>query len=53
MICNHFFALHRRKRVAVLIHEALHSAGLSEAPHDTCGMTPNEITRMVEQACSL
>ena len=53
MICRQFFQLHRRTKTAVLIHEALHAAGMSEAPHDPDGMTPEEINEMVEEACAL
>ena len=34
-----------------VIHEALHHAGLTEAPHDRLAMTSIEITEMVEDAC--
>ncbi len=53
MICRQFHTLHRRTKAAVLIHEALHTAGMSEAPHDPAGMTPEEINEMVEEACAL
>ena len=53
MICRQFYQLHRRTKTAVLIHEALHTAGMSEAPHDPDGMTPEEINEMVEKACAL
>ena len=53
MICRQFFQLHRRTKTAVLIHEALHTAGMSEAPHDPDGMTPEEINEMVGVACGL
>lgn len=53
MICRQFYQLHRRTKTTVLIHEALHTAGMSEAPHDPAGMTPEEINEMVERACAL
>ena len=53
MICSHFHRLHRRTKAAVLIHEALHSAGMTEAPLDPDAMTATEIETMVEDACSL
>jgi hypothetical protein len=36
---------------AVLIHEALHYAGLSEQPRDPQGMHARDIDRMVKKAC--
>jgi hypothetical protein len=53
VICRHFHTLNQRTKEGVLIHEALHTAGMSEAPHDPDGETPEEITEMVEKACSL
>ena len=53
MICRQFHTLSRRTKAAVLIHEALHTAGMSEAPHDPAGMTPEEINEIVEKACAL
>jgi hypothetical protein len=53
VVCEHFRTLHRRTKAAILIHEALHTAGMSEAPHDPGGKTSGEITEMVEEACSL
>ena len=51
VICSHFHRLDRRTKSAVLIHEALHTAGLSEAPVDPAAMTAAEIEEMVEEAC--
>ena len=53
VVCEHFRTLHRRTKSAILIHEALHTAGMSEAPVDPAGKTTEEITEMVEDACSL
>jgi hypothetical protein len=53
VICRHFHTLHQRTKEGVLIHEALHTAGMSEAPHDPDSETPEEITERVEKACSL
>ena len=53
VVCEHFRTLHRRTKSAILIHEALHTAGMSEAPVDPAGKTTEEITEMVEEACSL
>jgi hypothetical protein len=51
VICSHFHTLDRRTKAAVLIHEALHTAGLREAPVDPDAMTAAEIEAMVEEAC--
>jgi hypothetical protein len=53
MICSHFHTLDRPTKTAVLIHEALHNAGLSEAPVDPDAPTAAEIEEMVEEACAL
>lgn len=53
VVCRHFQRLDRRVQSAVLIHEALHTAGLSEAPLDPDAMTAVEIEAMVEDACGL
>ena len=53
LICERFKTLPRPSKVAVLIHEALHTAGLNEAPYDPRGKTSREITQMVKKACSL
>ncbi len=53
VICDHFHRLDRRAQSAVLIHEALHTAGMSETPVDSDAMTAEAVTDMVEEACSL
>ena len=53
MICRYFHVQGERIKVAVLIHEALHTAGMAEAPSDPAAMTAEEITEMVERACAL
>jgi hypothetical protein len=53
VICDHFHRLDRRAQSAVLIHEALHTAGMSETRVDSDAMTAEAITDMVEEACSL
>jgi hypothetical protein len=52
-LCYHFKVLSQNDKAATLIHEALHTAGLSEWPVDPGGSTPREITAMVKSACSL
>jgi len=37
----------------VVIHEALHHAGLPERPHDKKAMTSGQINDMVREACGL
>ncbi len=53
VVCRHFQRLDRRVQSAVLIHEALHTAGLGEAPLDPEATTAVEIETMVEEACGL
>ncbi len=53
VLCERFHGLSRRSKMAILIHEALHTAGLGEAPSDPDGPTSTEITRVVRRACSL
>ncbi len=52
-LCRRFNRLTPTGKVAVLIHEALHGAGLSEAPLDPEAQTAAEITSMVKLACSI
>ncbi len=52
-LCGSFSKHSRRNQAALLIHEALHTAGLSEKPIDPNGMTPHEITQRVKLACGL
>jgi hypothetical protein len=39
------------KAALVLLHEALHFAGLTEQPHDPRAMTSSEINDMVKDRC--
>ena len=48
-----FERLNTRQAAIVLIHEALHRAGLSEWPPDPNGMTSNQINAMVQSSCNL
>ena len=51
-ICSSLRGLTREGVAAILIHEALHTAGLGEYPEDPRGLTSAEITRAVLKACS-
>ena len=53
ILCRYLNTLSRRAKIAILIHEALHTAGLSELPFDPDGQTSRDITEMVVDACSL
>lgn len=50
-VCRHFQRLGDEQAAVVLIHEALHHAGLTEYPQDPEAMTSARITRMVEKSC--
>jgi hypothetical protein len=52
-LCYQFKILSQNDKAAILIHEALHAAGLSERPHDPEAPTSREITAMVKSACAL
>jgi hypothetical protein len=52
-LCGGFGWLSDEDAAAVLLHEALHSAGLGERPLDPTGPTPDEIDRMVASGCGL
>jgi hypothetical protein len=45
--------LGRHYGAVVLLHEALHVAGLGQAPHHPHAQTPQEIDRMVRRSCAL
>ena len=49
-LCAQFGRIRVAEASQVLIHEALHNAGLSEQPHDPDGLTPDEIDEMVARA---
>lgn len=54
VVCYYnFVAQPLRSQAAILLHEALHHAGLSEQPLDPQGLTPQAITRLVERHCNL
>lgn len=50
-LCGTFGWIPPREATIVLIHEALHNAGLRERPHYPDGPTADEIDQMVEQQC--
>jgi hypothetical protein len=52
-VCQRFAGLNDRRAAAVLLHEALHHAGLGEWPIDPDGPTPAEIDELVRDACGL
>jgi len=50
-LCPGFGVLSIAGAAQTVIHEALHSAGMSEKPVDPEGLTPQEINRMVKVSC--
>lgn len=52
-LCNAFDTASEGGSATLLIHEALHSAGLNEYPGDPNGMTSAQINDMVQAACNL
>jgi hypothetical protein len=52
-VCNGLGWLSEDSVALILIHEALHGAGLGEQPIDPNGPTPAEIDRMVMKGCDL
>jgi hypothetical protein len=48
-----FLKLQPHTRAIVLLHEALHVAGLGQYPHHAGGMTAREIDEMVSRSCDL
>jgi hypothetical protein len=50
-LCGGFGWISDRDAAIVLLHEALHNAGLTEQPSDPDGPTPEQIDRMVEVHC--
>lgn len=54
VVCPQLFGkLTPQKAAAILIHEALHQAGLEEWPRDPNGLTSQEITTLVRRSCDL
>ena len=52
-VCRDFSRLSDSQAAMVIIHEALHHAGLTEYPQDPKGMTSREINGMVSERCGL
>ena len=52
-LCRRFASLPVDEAATILIHEALHRAGMSESPLDRGCMTGDEISEMVRHACFL
>jgi len=52
-VCRDFSRLSDSQAAMVIIHEALHHAGLTEYPQDPNGMTSNQINGMVAEQCGL
>ena len=52
-VCREFSRLSDSQAAMVIIHEALHHAGLTEYPQDPNGMTSNQINGMVAERCGL
>ncbi len=50
-LCAQFGRIPVAEAAQVLIHEALHNAGMTEQPSDPDGPTPDEIDDMVVHAC--
>ncbi len=52
-LCREFSRLTEKQAAMIIIHEALHHAGLTERPKDPKGMTSAGINRMVSKRCGL
>ena len=50
-LCRRFGRIADERAQVVLIHEALHAAGLDEYPHDPEGLNPDQINALVERSC--
>ncbi len=50
-LCPSFATLSLPAAAVILIHEGLHSAGMSEKPFDPNGLKPQEINRLVAASC--
>lgn len=52
-LCPGFAGVDRRTAATVLLHEALHQAGMEESPSSEGAPSADDINRMVRNACSL
>lgn len=52
-LCRNFRRLDAEQSALILIHEALHHAGMPEAPHEKGAMTSQEINQLVAESCGL
>jgi len=52
-LCRRFAVIPVEEAASIVIHEALHKAGMSEAPLDASSMTGEEISTMVRRTCGL
>jgi hypothetical protein len=52
-LCGKFGRQARQDAAMVLIHEALHHAGMSEWPHDPDALKSTQINRLVRKSCDL
>lgn len=50
-LCRRFASLPVQEAATILIHEALHWAGMPESPYDAVGLTGEEISEVVRHAC--
>jgi hypothetical protein len=52
-LCRRFAKVSDRRAAVLVLHEALHHAGLDEWPHDRNSPSSASISRMVSEACGL
>ncbi|MCP3960649.1 MAG: hypothetical protein GY719_22630 [bacterium] len=50
-LCEGFSRLPASRAAVILLHEALHSAGVDEQPHDPDALTSSQITQLVARTC--
>jgi hypothetical protein len=53
MLCGGFGRVSRDMAAVVVLHEALHFAGLRERPRDPGAMSSNEINNLIRKSCGL
>jgi hypothetical protein len=52
-LCRKFARISEKKGAMILLHEALHQAGMGEWPNDTKALTSKAINKLVANACQL